>query len=319
MTNTNYVLEVRDVVKRYAAHTALDGVSLSVPTQGIFGLLGPNGAGKTSLIRIINQITGPDEGEILIGGERLRPEHISDIGYLPEERGLYKKMKVGEQALYLAQLKGMKKAQAKEELKMWFEKFEISAWWNKKVEELSKGMAQKVQFITTVLHKPKLLILDEPFSGFDPINTNLIKKEILSLRDEGTTIMLSTHNMGSVEEICDHMALINKSKKILSGKVSEIKSQFTDREYNVVFKGTVVGFANSFWGGFELLEREQLEKDTFKAQVRLADHVKLNEFLAGVMPNCELVSVNPIVPSMNDIFIQVVEGQNQPKEGDENE
>lgn len=307
MTEQHHVLEAKNVVKRYAAHTALNGVSIQVPKQSVFGLLGPNGAGKTSLIRIINQITGPDSGSILIDGERLQPKHIADIGYLPEERGLYKKMKVGEQALYLAQLKGMKKSEAKQELMKWFEKFEISEWWNKKVEELSKGMAQKVQFITTVLHRPKLLILDEPFSGFDPINTNIVKKEILQLRDEGATIMLSTHNMGSVEEICDHIALINKSEKILSGKVSEVKEQFSKKEYEVVFQGTVVGFANAFWGGFELLDREQLDKDVFKANIRLADHIKLNEFLTGVIPHCELRSINPIIPSMNDIFIQAVQ------------
>ncbi len=318
MTDQNFVLEARGVVKTYAAHTALNGVNIQVPQQSVFGLLGPNGAGKTSLIRIINQITGPDQGDIFIAGEKLQPKHIEDIGYLPEERGLYKKMKVGEQALYLAQLKGMDKSEAKSALKEWFEKFEISEWWNKKVEELSKGMAQKVQFITTVLHRPKLLILDEPFSGFDPINTNLIKSEILKLRDEGATVMLSTHNMGSVEEICDDIALINKSENILSGKVHEIKNQFAKKEYNVTFKGNVVAFANSFWGGFELLDREQIDKETFKASVRLMDHVKLNDFLSGVMPNCELVAVEPIIPSMNDIFIDAVNSQSKPEVVSEN-
>lgn len=319
MTDQKFVLEANGVVKAYAAHKALNGVSIQVPKQSVFGLLGPNGAGKTSLIRIINQITGPDEGSIMIDGEHLKPRHIEDIGYLPEERGLYKKMKVGEQAMYLAQLKGMKKAEAKKELMAWFEKFEIAAWWGKKVEELSKGMAQKVQFIITVLHKPKLLILDEPFSGFDPINTNLIKNEILKLRDEGATVMLSTHNMGSVEEICDDIALINKAENVLSGKVRDIKNQFAKREYDITFKGNVVAFANSFWGGFELLEREQLDSDTFKAQVRLSDHVKLNDFLTGIIPNCEVQSVNPIIPSMNDIFIQVVEGEGSDAKVDQNQ
>lgn len=212
------ILHVKRVYKSYANHTALHNVSLRVPQKSIFGLLGPNGAGKTSLIRIINQITAPDKGEILFEKEPLSPKHISQIGYLPEERGLYKKMGVGEQALYLAQLKGMSKQEATIKLKQWFQKFEIENWWDKKVEELSKGMAQKVQFITTVLHEPKLLILDEPFSGFDPINTNLIKKEILELREKGSTIIFSTHNMASVEEICDHIALINKSKKYSTEK-----------------------------------------------------------------------------------------------------
>ena len=211
-------MHVKRVYKSYADHKALHNLSLHVKEQSIFGLLGPNGAGKTTLIRIINQITGPDKGEIIFAKEKLAPKHIAQIGYLPEERGLYKKMKVGEQAIYLAQLKGMDKGEAKYKLKQWFEKFEIDNWWDKKIEELSKGMAQKVQFITTVLHEPKLLILDEPFSGFDPINTNLIKKEILELRDKGSTIIFSTHNMESVEEICDDIALINKSKKNIRRK-----------------------------------------------------------------------------------------------------
>ena len=307
MTNDYFALEAKSVVKRYAAHTALKNVSIAVPKQSVFGLLGPNGAGKTSLIRIVNQITGPDEGSIQIDGTPLAPKHILDIGYLPEERGLYKKMKVGEQALYLAQLKGMKKQLAKKELAMWFEKFEISDWWDKKVEELSKGMAQKVQYITTVLHKPKLLILDEPFSGFDPINTNIIKKEILKLRDEGATVILSTHNMESVEEICDDIALINKSENVLSGSVNHIKSDFSKKEYSITFKGNVVAFANSFWGGFEIISRNQIEENVFRAQIRLTERVKLNDFLSGIIPNCEVQSVQPIVPSMNQIFIEVVE------------
>jgi ABC-2 type transport system ATP-binding protein len=217
MTN---LLEINNVVKKYQNHTALNNVSLKIPKGSVFGLLGPNGAGKTSLIRIINQITMPDAGSVFLDGEQLAPKHIEQIGYLPEERGLYKSMKVGEQALYLAQLKGLSKTEAKKRLKYWFEKFEISAWWNKKIAELSKGMAQKVQFIVTVLHQPKLLIFDEPFSGFDPINAQLIAKEILQLRDEGATIIFSTHRMESVEEMCDEIALINKSNKILDGKLT---------------------------------------------------------------------------------------------------
>ena len=227
------IFEAKNIHKSYHNHVALNDVSLSVGEQTIFGLLGPNGAGKTSLIRIVNQITAPDSGEILINGERLSPKHIENIGYLPEERGLYKKMKIGEQAMYLAQLKGMSKTDAKRELLQWFEKFEIGSWWNKKVEELSKGMAQKVQFITTVLHKPKILILDEPFSGFDPINANLIKSEIQRLRDEGATIIFSTHRMESVEEICDYIALINQSEKILEGKLTNIKEEYKANIYNI--------------------------------------------------------------------------------------
>ena len=223
-------IEVINVTKRYADHVALNNVSINVPEQSVYGLLGPNGAGKTTLIRILNQITGPDTGQVLIDGEPLRPQHVERIGYLPEERGLYKKMKVGEQAIYLAQLKGISKAEATRRLKMWFEKFEIGEWWNKTVEELSKGMQQKVQFITTVIHEPDILIFDEPFSGFDPINANLLKESILELRDKGATILLSTHNMNSVEELCDSITLINKGEKILEGKVNEIKAQHCTAE-----------------------------------------------------------------------------------------
>ena len=218
-------IEVINVTKRYAEHVALNNVSLSVPEQSIYGLLGPNGAGKTTLIRILNQITGPDTGQVLIDGEPLRPQHVERIGYLPEERGLYKKMKVGEQAIYLAQLKGISKADATRRLKAWFNRFEIGEWWDKKVEELSKGMQQKVQFITTVIHEPDILIFDEPFSGFDPINANLLKESILELRDQGAPILLSTHNMNSVEELCDSITLINKGETILEGRVDEIKAQ----------------------------------------------------------------------------------------------
>ena len=217
-------LEINNVVKQYSGHRALDGVSLDIPKGTVYGLLGPNGAGKTTLIRIINCITAPDSGEVLLNGKKLQPEDVRNIGYLPEERGLYKKMKVGEQAVYLARLKGMSKAEALQSLKYWFEKFEIQDWWNKKVEELSKGMAQKVQFITTILHKPDLLIFDEPFSGFDPVNADLLKREILELRDQGATIIFSTHNMESVEELCENISLVNKSKIVLQGNVAEIRA-----------------------------------------------------------------------------------------------
>ena len=241
------ILSAKNIVKSYASHTALVDISLEIPRQSIFGLLGPNGAGKTTLIRIINQITRPDNGDLYFDGEKLSPKHIHQIGYLPEDRGLYKKMEVGEQAIYLAQLKGMSKNDAKIKLKYWFEKFEIDAWWNKKVEELSKGMQQKIQFVVTVIHEPKLLILDEPFSGFDPINANLIKNEILQLKKQGATILFSTHNMGSVEELCDNIALINKSKKILDGSVANIRKQFKSNIFEIEFSGNMMGFTNSLW------------------------------------------------------------------------
>ena len=231
------LLSVRGVSKRFAAHTALDNVSIEVPRGRIFGLLGPNGAGKTTLIRIINHITLPDTGEVLFDGKPLSQEDVAYIGYLPEERGLYRKMKVGEQALYLAQLKGLNKAEAKERLKFWFDRLDIGDWWNKKVQELSKGMAQKIQFLVTVLHNPKLLIFDEPFSGFDPINANVIKDEILYLRDQGATIIFSTHRMESVEELCDHIALINKSHKILDGKLIDIKRTY--KKWSEIYDDTL--------------------------------------------------------------------------------
>src|ERR1041385_8079457 len=229
------ILSVQNVTKRYSNHTALDNVSVEVPEQSVFGLLGPNGAGKTSLIRIINQITGPDEGHIFFSGKLLSPSHTEQIGYLPEERGLYRKMEVGEQAIYLARLKGLSKKEARRRVIYWFEKFDMGAWWKKKVEELSKGMQQKVQFIVTVLHEPRLLILDEPFSGFDPINAQLIKDEILRLREKGSTIIFSTHNMGSVEEMCDNIALINRSKKILEGSVKQIRETYKSNTFTIEF------------------------------------------------------------------------------------
>lgn len=299
------ILSAQNIVKRYSSHTALNDVTLEIPEQSIFGLLGPNGAGKTSLIRIINQITGPDSGELFFEGEKLSPKHIEQIGYLPEERGLYKKMEVGEQALYLAQLKGMTKSDAKVKLKYWFEKFEIDAWWHKKVEELSKGMQQKVQFIVTVMHEPKLLILDEPFSGFDPINANLIKNEILHLKKQGSTILFSTHNMGSVEELCDNIALINKSKKILDGSVKEIRKQFRSNIYEIEFTGNMMGFTNSLWTHGKLIEHIT-EGEHCKAHVQLAPGTKSNELLHAVMPVAEIYSFKEVVPSMNDIFIAKV-------------
>ncbi len=303
-----HILSAKNIVKRYATHTALDDVTLEIPTQSIFGLLGPNGAGKTSLIRIINQITGPDSGTILFEGEPLSPKHIEQIGYLPEERGLYKKMGVGEQALYLAQLKGMKKDEAKQKLKYWFEKFDMGAWWNKKVEELSKGMQQKVQFIVTVLHEPKLLILDEPFSGFDPINANLIRDEILYLKEQGSTILFSTHNMGSVEELCDYIALINNSKKILDGSVKEIRKQHKSNKLEIEFTGNMMGFTNSLWT-YGKLGEHKVEGELCKAQVVLTPGSTANQLLESVLKTVEIHSFREIIPSMNDIFIEKVNGQ----------
>ena len=303
------IIQAEGIVKEYANHRALDGVDLDIPKGKIFGLLGPNGAGKTSMIRIINQITAPDQGRILFDGEPLKEKHVEQIGYLPEERGLYKKMEVGEQALYLAQLKGIKKSEAKERLKSWFKKFEISPWWNKKVEELSKGMAQKVQFIVTVLHEPKLLILDEPFSGFDPINTNIVKSEILRLKEEGSSVVLSTHNMGSVEEICEHIALINRSKKILGGEVKQIQEDFKEGVYEIRFKGNMIAFTNALWTSCELLGHEEGEA-YHTARIKLKEGKSPNIFLQGILPEIEVFGLSEVVPTMNDIFIKQVGEEN---------
>lgn len=299
------LFSAKNIVKRYQNHTALDHVSIDVHPKTIFGLLGPNGAGKTSLIRIINQITGPDEGTLWFNGEPLSAKHVSRIGYLPEERGLYKKMEVGEQCLYLARLKGLSQKEAAKRLKYWFEKFEIQSWWKKKIEELSKGMQQKVQFIVTVLHEPELIILDEPFSGFDPINANLIKNEILELKEKGSTIILSTHNMGSVEELCDEIALINRSKKILEGNVREIKKTYHSNTFDISFEGNMIAFTNSLGASCELVTH-RVEDKMITARIKLAPNRKLNEILHLLLPAVELHSVKEILPSMNDIFIMKV-------------
>jgi ABC-2 type transport system ATP-binding protein len=298
------ILEAQHVVKRYAEHTALNDVSIEVPQGSIFGLLGPNGAGKTSLIRIINQITAPDEGQIILNGERLQPKHIEDIGYLPEERGLYKKMKVGEQLLYLAQLKGMKKADALEKLKVWFIKFDIKDWWDKNVEDLSKGMQQKTQFIATIVHEPKLIILDEPFSGFDPINANLLKDEILELKQRGTTIIFSTHRMESVEELCDNIALINKSKVVLYGEKKEVKNRFKDNSYSVEYTGNLAN-ENEL---FELINTHELEDGIMKSQIKNIQNIPVNQLVSNIISQVELKSFNENIPSFNEIFIKVVGG-----------
>ncbi len=263
------MLEIKNIVKQYEAHLALDDVSMHIPKGSVFGLLGPNGAGKTSLIRIINQITAADSGEILFNSEKLNPNHISKIGYLPEERGLYKKMEIGEQVLYLSQLKGLSKAEASKRAKYWFEKMEIQSWWTKKVEELSKGMQQKVQFIATVIHEPELLILDEPFSGFDPVNAEIIKDEFLELNKKGCTIIFSSHRMESVEQLCDRIALINKSKKILEGTVEEIQNQYKDNSYSLSIKGNYDA-SNFESSNVEIISVEQSKGNTI-AKLKLND------------------------------------------------
>jgi ABC-2 type transport system ATP-binding protein len=300
------LFEAKNVTKQYGDQLALDDVSISVPEQCIYGLLGPNGAGKTTLIRIINQITGPDSGELFLNGKKLLPQDVRNIGYLPEERGLYKKMKVGEQALYLAQLKGLSKAEAMKRLKYWFKKLDIVEWWGKKVEELSKGMQQKIQFVTTVLHEPKLLIFDEPFTGFDPLNTNIIKNEILFLRERGATIIFSTHNMSSVEELCDNITLIDKAKTILEGSVNEIRSKWAANEYDLVFDGDVEIAGN---GHYNILSRQ---KENNKSIIRLktTGNINSNEILQTLMKSGNIISFNPALPSMNEIFIRVIEARN---------
>lgn len=299
-----------DIVKNYANHRALDHVSIEIPQGAIYGLLGPNGAGKTSLIRIINQITAPDSGELYFKGRKLEPSDMNRIGYLPEERGLYKKMKVGEQAVYLARMKGVSKHDAIRQLKSWFEKFGIEAWWDKKVEELSKGMAQKVQFITTVLHEPEMLIFDEPFSGFDPINVELLKKEILALREKGTTIIFSTHNMASVEEICSHIALINKSKKIIEGPINQIRSQYANNTYRLICKYRPDFHPQQFIGQeYEILS-EKVEDGQHEIILQCLEMCPANTLLRRLLDATDILSYQKIIPGMNDIFIKLVKGNN---------
>ena len=301
------ILEVNKVVKKYGDYTALNEVSLTVPKGSIYGLLGPNGAGKTSLIRIINQITMPDSGEIILDGEKLNPKHIQHIGYLPEERGLYKSMKVGEQCLYLAQMKGLSKAEAKIQLDYWFDRLGIQGWWNKKIQELSKGMAQKIQFVVCVLHKPKLLIFDEPFSGFDPVNANIIKDEILALQEQGSTIIFSTHRMESVEELCDHIALFHQSNKLIEGRLDDVKKQFRTNSFEVgILTDNVEGLM------LAITQNYTIQPTNFKS---LNNELKLEINLGNSLPN-ELLNILTSrgqvthfvekIPSVNDIFIQTV-------------
>ncbi len=302
------VLEARNIIKDFANHRALDDVSLAVPGQKIFGLLGPNGAGKTTLIRIINQITAPDSGRILLRGSALNASHISKIGYLPEERGLYKKMKVGEQAMYLAQLKGLTASDAKKRLTAWFEKFDIMAWWNRKVEELSKGMQQKVQFVVTVVHEPELLIFDEPFSGFDPINVNLLKDHILDLKKRGATIIFSTHNMASVEELCDNIALIHRSKTILQGSVDGLKQQFKPDNFEIVYTNGMADLQQILGDQYRVLEVKE-DGETKIARIHLEKGTDSNQLIGKLLPKVNIHSFREILPTMNDIFINQVNSQ----------
>ncbi len=299
------LLIAEKVVKRYSHHLALDEVSIAVPKGGIFGLLGPNGAGKTTLIRIINQITAPDSGKVIFDGRPLQADDVYQIGYLPEERGLYKKMKVGDQALYLARLKGLSHAEALSQLKIWFTKFGIQGWWDKKVEELSKGMAQKVQFIVTILHQPKLLIFDEPFSGFDPVNVNLLKQEILNLKEKGSTIIFSTHNMSSVEELCDNIALINKSKVVISGGVEEVRRKHGDNIVEIIFRGDAGILAQNLTPAYSLVSQKEYNGLQI-AMVKIKEEQPTNHLLQQLIPQVEIRGFREVIPSMNDIFIKLV-------------
>ena len=305
------MLEVRNVTKRYSAHLALDRVSLRVPKGQIFGLLGPNGAGKTTLIRIINRITVPDSGEVFFDGHLSRPEDVARIGYLPEERGLYKKMKVGDEALYLAQLKGLSAREARTRLQEWFERFDILSWWNRRVEELSKGMQQKLQFIITVVHRPDLLIFDEPFSGFDPVNAELLKQEILTLKEQGHTIIFSTHNMASVEELCDHIALINHAEVVLSGSVRDVREQFKDNRYRVAIQRPAeeVSPINTLFQ----VEEQVVEGDVCRLVLQKNPSVRNAELLSALASHYEILSFEEIIPSMHEIFIRTVSSEHKPQ------
>ena len=302
------ILQIENVSKSFAKHKALDNVSLTIPQGSIYGFLGPNGAGKTTLLRIINRITAPDCGRVLFNGHPIAPDDIYNIGYMPEERGLYKKMKVGEQAIFFARLKGLSHSEATKQLKEWFDKFQISDWWNRSVDELSKGMAQKVQFITTVLHNPKLLIFDEPFSGFDPINANLLKSEILTLRDKGATIIFSTHNMSSVEEICDHITLINKSRNILSGNVNEIRRQHGANIFEADYRGSEEKLLNAIEDKCEIMESKAAITGYSTVKIHIANDTDVRSVISAANQSVELRSFRDLIPSMNDIFIRAVNG-----------
>ena len=305
------ILTVEHVSKAFTNHQALDDVSLQVPRGKVYGLLGPNGAGKTTLIRIINHITAPDSGRVIFEGHQLTAADVAHIGYLPEERGLYKKMKVGEQAIFFARLKGLSRKEATERLRQWFDRLEISSWWDKKVEELSKGMAQKVQFIVTVLHQPSLLIFDEPFSGFDPINANLLKEEILRLRDQGATVIFSTHNMASVEELCDNITLINKSHNILSGSVDELRHQFGDNTFELSYLGSADALNAALQPLTSSLVALDSEGQTQRVRFAIANGVTTRDVLTAANASVDIRAFVPQLPSMNDIFIRTVNASNQ--------
>jgi len=300
------LLRAHNICKEFGSLKALSDVSISVSEGSIFGLLGPNGAGKTTLLRIINQITAPDSGELYLNGKKLKNSDVEKIGYLPEERGLYKKMKVGEQAIYLARLKGLSKHDALSNLHYWFDKFDIGPWWNKKVEELSKGMQQKVQFITTIAHNPMLLIFDEPFSGFDPINANLIKREILKLKEMGTTIIFSTHDMGSVEQLCDHIALINKSEKIVDGMTEEIRERYKSNIYKIKYKGDFEKVSSVLNASYKVKEHHENEKSN-QVTIQYINGSTGNELLRLMMHICEIIAFEEVIPGMSDVFIRAVQ------------
>lgn len=302
------LIRIENVTKSFAKHVALDDVSLSIPEGSIYGLLGPNGAGKTTLLRIINRIIAPDKGRIMFGDREITQDDVYHIGYMPEERGLYKKMKIGEQAIFFARLKGMSRKDATRQLKEWFEKFGIQDWWNKNVSELSKGMAQKIQFIVTVLHNPKLLIFDEPFSGFDPINANLLKGEILGLRDKGATIIFSTHNMSSVEEVCDHITLINQSKNILSGNVEEIRHKHGSNIFEIDYRGKEEDIRKAIESRCEIMEVATSPIGINKIKLHIASDAEVRSVIAAANESVEMRSFREIIPSMNDIFIRAVGG-----------
>ena len=300
-----HLLQIKNITKQFSNHLALDDVSFGIEKGKVFGLLGPNGAGKTTLIRILTRITAPDKGEVLFNGKPLSEKDLENIGYLPEERGLYKKMEVGEQALYLAQLKGLSHNEALKSLKYWFHKFEIENWWKRKVEELSKGMQQKMQFITTIIHEPELLILDEPFSGFDPINANLLKEEILSLKEKGKTIILSTHNMASVEEICDNIGLINKSRKILEGNIFELKTQFKKHRFMIEMERNNFSHDIHLPHYFKLVSL--IEKShSLVYEIQISPETHSNELLTCFIEKGAIISFQEMLPSMNEIFIEQV-------------
>ncbi len=304
------MLEIENISKSFFRKVALDHVSMTIPSGEIFGLLGPNGAGKTTLIRIINRITEPDHGAVKINGELLRQHHLSLIGYLPEERGLYRSMTVEEHAILLGRLRGLEKREVKSKLEIWLEKFEIQDWKSKRIEQLSKGMAQKVQFICTVLHDPKLLILDEPLSGFDPVNVDLINRELLSMKSEGKTIILSTHNMKSVDEICDRVALIHQSKKILDGKVTDLQESAKTGEYAVKFQGNMIAFVNALWTGFEMVDKEVLGADRYLVKLKMRGENNLEDLLKTLLGQIKIEAVWEVLPSMQDIFVNEVQSKN---------